>query len=139
MRYRVFCSDLQGFPEPVIAAACRRYRRSPSAKGFPFVGELLALCEDEMRALRPKRPAVVAVPPVYPDHPQPLKMLGYSPTETDETPGAEVIRGIWSELDQQRQATPEAERAYLERIRAIHGPRNELLAKDSRLQSAGVG
>lgn len=124
LRFRVFCSDLQGFPEPVVAAACRRYRCDKGSKGFPFVGELLALCGDEMRGLRVKLNPPQPVPQEYPPHPQPLKLIAHYPT-LEQEPEPPRMAGVWTEIDRQREMTPEQEREYLERVRAIHGPRNE--------------
>src|SRR5262245_38109152 len=126
MRLKVFCSDLVGYPESVIGTACKCYRRDSRSKGFPFPGELIALCEEEMRALRPKL-KLVPIAPVYPPHPQPLKLLGLRDQEP-ETSAAETLRETWAEIDATRSQIPEDNRAYLERVRAIHGPRNELLS-----------
>lgn len=51
LKFRIFCEDLRNVPEAVIEAACRSYRRDPKNRFFPTPGQLLALCEPEMRAI----------------------------------------------------------------------------------------
>lgn len=49
LKFRIFCEDLAQVPEQIIMAACRSYRRDPKNRFFPTPGQMIALCEPDMR------------------------------------------------------------------------------------------
>jgi hypothetical protein len=57
LKFRIFCEDLSGIPERVLAKACANYRRAinPPNTFFPSPGQLLAHCETDMREMRKLR------------------------------------------------------------------------------------